>query len=105
MIGLDGKTVYEDCESSKNSKIDSIARWAHDAGKSVGMITTTRITHASPSAIYAHSPSRDWEVFDGKVFNETHYKQGCRDIASQLVDNATYINVSLKIVNPNYQHL
>ncbi len=94
VIGLDGKTIYRNCKSSKNSKIESIANWAHAAGKSVGIVTTTRITHASPAGVYANSASREWEVYDGKVFTKQEYDDGCRDIASQLIDNGSYINVS-----------
>lgn len=56
-------------------------------------MTTTRITHATPAGGYAHTPHRDWETYDGKIFTKTEYDQGCRDIASQLVDNSSYINV------------
>lgn len=46
-----------------------------------GIVTTTRVTHASPAASYAHSADRKWEA-DTDVL-----KQGvqCEDIASQLV--------------------
>jgi alkaline phosphatase len=33
------------------------------------------------------------EVFDGKDFTQEHYDQGCRDIASQLVDENSFIDV------------
>jgi alkaline phosphatase len=48
------------------------------AGKSTGVITTTRITHATPAAAYASSSSRYWES------NENTPK-GCDDIAHQLI--------------------
>lgn len=82
-----------DCRTSLNSKVDSILKWAHFAGKSTGIVTTTRITHATPSACYAHSFDRDMETFDGKFFKQEHQDQGCKDIAAQLVDDASYINV------------
>ncbi len=31
------------------------------ADLSTGVVTTTRITHATPGGTYAHTPSRDWE--------------------------------------------
>ena len=46
------------------------------AGKATGFVTTTRVTHASPAPIYANSADRDWE---------DSAKDGCSDIASQLV--------------------
>lgn len=36
------------------------------SGKSTGIVTNTRITHATPAALYGHSPSRYWED-DSKV--------------------------------------
>lgn len=67
--------------------------WAYFAGKSVGIVTTTRVTHASPSALYAHVHERDMEAYDGKIFTEQNFKDGCRDIASQLIDDNQFINV------------
>lgn len=62
-------------------------------GKSTGVVTNTRITHATPSALYAHSPSRYWED-DGKV--PVQSRKSCKDIARQLVedDPGRHINVS-----------
>ena len=73
--------------------MDSIIDWAHYAGKSVGFVTTTRVTHATPAALYAHVPERDMESYDGIKLTEQHYKDGCRDIASQLIDDNPFINV------------
>jgi len=56
---------------------------AKKAGKSVGIISTARITHATPAAMYGHVPSRDLEADkDMKgVF------EGCPSLAAQLVTN------------------
>lgn len=62
------------------------------SGKSVGIVTTTRVQHASPSANYAHSANRDW-YSDAELTSEA-VQNGCRDIAYQLVHN-TEIDVSL----------
>ena len=61
-------------------------------GKSVGIVTTTRVQHASPGASYAHSADRDW-YSDADLTSEA-IQNGCRDIAYQLVHN-TEIDVSL----------
>lgn len=47
-------------------------------GKSTGIVTTTRLTHATPAAAYANSAHRNWE-HDGVT------AEGCVDIARQLV--------------------
>jgi alkaline phosphatase len=50
-------------------------------GLSTGVVTTTRITHATPAATYAHTPNRNWE-YAGQM------PQGATlaDIAAQLVE-------------------
>jgi alkaline phosphatase len=57
---------------------------ARDRGLGVGIVTTTRITHATPAAMYAHVPIRDWEALD-REYPADDRKFGCRDIADQLV--------------------
>jgi hypothetical protein len=67
-----------------------------DAGKSTGVVTTTRITHASPSGTYAHIANRDWEN-DAEVKNSGQDPKICDDIAEQLVNKlpGKDINVSI----------
>ena len=50
-----------DCNSAKGNKVLSILTYAELAGMSTGLITDTRVTHATPGAFYSHTPSRDWE--------------------------------------------
>ena len=64
-------------------------------GKKVGVLTTTRITHATPSATYAHIADRDWEAFDNKNFGAQHTREGCVDIAHQLVLRSPPIDLLL----------
>lgn len=42
-------------------EIQSILSLAKAAGKGVGVVTDTRLTHATPAAFYAHVPHRDME--------------------------------------------
>jgi alkaline phosphatase len=60
----------------------------------VGVVTTTRVTHATPAASYANSADRDWEAYDGYKFNKKTLNQGCKDIAAQLVDDNHFIDVA-----------
>lgn len=99
VIGLDG--TANDCASLTSAKLESVLKWAHYAGKSTGIVTNTRLTHATPAGAYAHVLDREWEAYDGKKFGKDLYNQGCRDIASQFVDeNAHMINVNLKHTRP-----
>ncbi len=45
VIGLDGKAV--DCKTSSTSRLESLLKWAHYAGKSTGIVTTSRVTHVN----------------------------------------------------------
>lgn len=66
------------------------------AGKSTGIITNTRITHATPAALYGHAPSRYWED-DSKVPPSS--RKSCKDLARQLIedDPGRNINVSIQL--------
>ncbi|MGB1302121.1 MAG: alkaline phosphatase, partial [Pseudoalteromonas tetraodonis] len=53
------------------------------AGKSTGIVSTARITHATPAATYAKSADRNWEDISDMPASES---ANCEDIASQLVN-------------------
>lgn len=57
--------------------------WAQKANKSTGIVTTTRITHASPAGTYAKTSDRDWES-DADMSNDLD-SGNCQDIAMQLI--------------------
>lgn len=82
-MGLNAKVKLGDCHSSKNESFHThgILEWAIEAGKSTGVVTTARITHASPGGTYAHVADRDWECDTDRPSNID-----CEDIASQLVN-------------------
>ncbi|XP_071959486.1 alkaline phosphatase, tissue-nonspecific isozyme-like [Antedon mediterranea] len=92
VVGQDGRAKRSDCASSNGTDVDSILNLAKDAGKSVGIVTTTRLTHATPAGVYAHVPERNWEC-DADI-PEEEAKLGCRDIARQFVENVD-IDVAL----------
>lgn len=62
----------------------TFAEFAKARGMAVGVVTTTRITHATPAAVYAHVPNRNWEGADA-AFPAADRRYGCPDIATQLV--------------------
>ena len=62
----------------------TLAGIARARGMGVGVVTTTRITHATPAAMFAHVPNRDWEGAD-RDYPAEDRSSGCADIASQLV--------------------
>lgn len=74
----------DDCARSLGNPLNSWLRLADEAGLATGIVTTTRLTHATPAATYAHSPDRDWEADVDLPAEAT--AAGCRDIAQQLLD-------------------
>ncbi|MDR6992019.1 alkaline phosphatase [Luteimonas sp. 3794] len=75
-----------DCAGSRGRHLQSWLRLANDAGLDTGIVTTTRLTHATPAATYAHAPDRNWES-DADLPEEAR-AAGCRDIAQQILDFA-----------------
>ena len=74
---LDEQTERGNCTSAQNREVLSIMMMAEKAGLSTGIVSTARITHATPGASYASSADRNWEFTA---------PDGCKDIASQLID-------------------
>jgi len=72
------------CASSQDQQLTTLFDLAEAQGKATGIVTTARITHATPAALYAHSPERNWESDD--TLTEEARQHGCRDIAQQLLD-------------------
>ncbi|XP_048779091.2 alkaline phosphatase-like [Ostrea edulis] len=88
-IGVDAQIVRGHCDTTQAAKITSILDWSLAEGKSVGFVTTTRVTHATPAGTYANTADRNWEG-DSSM---THVTGGCKDIALQLVEDNPNIQV------------
>ncbi|XP_046893013.1 alkaline phosphatase, intestinal, tandem duplicate 1 isoform X2 [Hypomesus transpacificus] len=84
-LGLSAKAVAYECNTTFGNEVFSVLRRAKAQGKSVGIVTTTRVQHASPAAAYAHSVSRSW--YSDADMPSSARRQGCVDIATQLVTN------------------
>ena len=61
VIGVDQTVPVSDCAASQGHHVKTIFEMAEEAGRATGVVTTARITHATPAATYAHVPNRDWE--------------------------------------------
>lgn len=77
-----------DCADSLPKGLLTWLQLADSAGMATGIVSTARLTHATPAATYAHSPERNWE-------NDTDVPAaakaaGCVDIAQQLIATARY---------------
>lgn len=77
-----------DCASSLRHPRLTWLQLADSAGMATGIVSTARLTHATPAATYAHVPSRGWES-DASLPADAA-ALGCRDIARQLLDVRRY---------------
>lgn len=84
VIGVGPAAHLNDCAEGLANRVQTLGEIAKANGKGLGIVTTTRITHATPAAVFAHSAQRDWE--DDKAIPDTERAKGCTDIAAQLVN-------------------
>ncbi|NXO69560.1 PPBI phosphatase, partial [Phainopepla nitens] len=91
-VGLSAAARYSQCKTTAGNEVISVLERARKAGKAVGIVTSTRVQHASPSGTYAHVVNREWYA-DASMPQDARL-QGCTDIAWQLVHNVD-INVIL----------
>ena len=107
-LGLAASIERGNCASvSEESKVKSVLKKAHDAGKATGIVTTTRFHHASPGATYLNSVHRKWytdadiekrnpefpEQYANALCSEEN--PSCCDNARQFIYQSKYIDVML----------
>ena len=60
VLSMSADTVHlPTCDASNGHAVPTILELAKAAGKSIGAVTTTEMTHATPAATYAHVCNRD----------------------------------------------
>lgn len=74
-----------ECAGMAATNLTPLAYYAEKVGMSTGIVSTARLTHATPAAVYAHSPARGWE--NDTEIPEDKRSPECRDIAQQILDN------------------
>lgn len=60
-LGLRQGVAYGNCASAQGQGTDSIFEIAENAGLATGIVSTARITHATPASTYSESANRNWE--------------------------------------------
>ena len=80
IIGVDQDVKRGDCSLLPGNTVTAISEFADAIGKSVGVVSSARITHATPASMYAKTADRNFEAT---------VPEGCdtqTDIAQQLLD-------------------
>jgi alkaline phosphatase len=86
LISMGPEQNRGDCKGSQQHHQQTLLEWGHLEGFDTGVVTTARLTHATPAATYAHSPERYWEGDYTRYPNAYWY--GCDSIAKQLIHSA-----------------
>ena len=84
VLGVSEKAERGNCNSVAGNELVTALELAEIKGLATGVVSTARITHATPAAAYAKSADRNWE--DVSDMSEDAVAQGCEDIASQLIN-------------------
>lgn len=89
VVGGIQKNAADGCADTR--KLATIAEIAEAQGMATGIVSTARITHATPAAVYSHTPNRDAETdrdLASLITANAIAATGCTDIADQLVNFA-----------------
>ncbi|MEC8139538.1 MAG: alkaline phosphatase, partial [Pseudomonadota bacterium] len=84
VIGVNENIERGECATVAGNELITATELAEIKGLATGVISTARITHATPAATYAKSADRNWE--DVSDMPADAVEAGCEDIASQLVN-------------------
>lgn len=87
ILSVDQDVVRGDHTTVAGNELPTLLEQAEERGLSTGIVTTAKVTHATPAACYAHVPDRDWED-DLQILAsapEAH-DAGFPDIARQLIE-------------------
>lgn len=71
-----------DCAGALRAPLENLLLQAADQGYATGIVSTARLTHATPAATYSNSPNRDWE--SSEDLPETARTEGCKSISAQM---------------------
>lgn len=72
------------CRDALANPLPLLGEEVKQRGLALGIVTTTRITHATPASVYSRSADRDWEADTNIPADQQG--QGCKDIALQLAE-------------------
>lgn len=103
-LGYNSSVMMRNPETMmEENELMTILDWAQEAGKKTGIVTTSRITDATPAALYAKSVYRHWEgdrdieksIEREEITEVQRQKYKVTDIARQMVDREGGRNIDI----------
>jgi alkaline phosphatase len=83
VLGVGPETERGDCAAALANPLPLLGEEVKQRGLALGIVSTARLTHATPASVYARSPDRGWEA--DAAIPDDQKGLGCEDIATQLV--------------------
>ncbi len=97
--------VHADYKTVAGNEVKTLLEYAEESGRSTGVVTTTRVTHATPGACYAHTVDRDWESdYDMKRLGDANTRNGNAEMAKRDLDayNAKFPDIARQLIEFKY---
>ncbi|MEL7445384.1 MAG: alkaline phosphatase [Pseudomonadota bacterium] len=85
VVGIGPEAERGSCPDALAHPLPLLGEEVKGKGLALGIVSTARITHATPASVYARSADRNWEAYIESA--EIQKASKCRDIATQLVES------------------
>lgn len=82
VLGIGPEAEKGVCRDALANPLPLLGEEVKQRGLALGIVTTTRLTHATPASVYSRSADRDWE--SDTAIPADQKDGGCKDIALQL---------------------
>jgi alkaline phosphatase len=86
VISVGPQAPRYDCDAGRAAPLLTLWELAAASGMATGVVTTTKVTHATPAATFAHVADRNWE--NDTLMAKAPGTATCADIARQMVESA-----------------
>lgn len=84
VLGIGPEATRGSCADALAHPLPLLGEEVKERGLALGIVSTARITHATPASVYARSADRNWEGYIDPESGQAD--AGCKDIAQQLVE-------------------
>ncbi len=85
VISVGPEAPRYDCDAGRAAPMLTLWELAAASGMATGVVTTTKLTHATPAATFAHAADRGWE--NDTLMAKVAGTAACTDIARQMVES------------------
>ncbi len=81
-LGVSAAAARGSCADTLSYPLPLLGEEVKQRGLALGIVSTARITHATPASVYSRASDRNWEAY----IEASDDASACQDIATQLVN-------------------